>query len=207
MEVFSGSLRKVAAIMIVVVMVGVRVEGEDPDLLTDFDLSSGATIDGNFFTFKGFNGVGSNSTASGSFKITRATQQEFPGLMGLGVSYAFFEIGANSVVPPHYHPRASELHMILEGSLTVAFVDTTNKLFNKTLFAGDTFVFPKGMVHYQINLDMYKPVLAISAFGSASPGTVLLPSTLFGSGIADLVLQKSFMISPETLSMLKAPFL
>ncbi|GLJ27095.1 hypothetical protein SUGI_0531340 [Cryptomeria japonica] len=121
MEVFSGSLRKVAAIMIVVVMVGVRVEGEDPDLLTDFDLSSGATIDGNFFTFKGFNGVGSNSTASGSFKITRATQQEFPGLMGLG--------------------------------------------------------------------------------------TVLLPSTLFGSGIADLVLQKSFMISPETLSMLKAPFL
>ncbi|KAJ6927664.1 germin-like protein 9-3 [Populus alba x Populus x berolinensis] len=38
-------------------------------------------------------------------------------------------------------------------SLQVGFVDTTNKLFTQTLQAGDMFIVPKGLVHFQYNAD------------------------------------------------------
>ncbi|KAJ7001730.1 germin-like protein 9-3 [Populus alba x Populus x berolinensis] len=63
------------------------------------------------------------------------------------------------------------------------FVDTTNKLFTKTLQAGDMFIVPKGLVHFQYNAGAQNPALAISAFGSASAGTVSLPTTLFTTSI------------------------
>ena len=52
---------------------------------------------------------------------------------------------------------------LLDGALEVGFVDTTNKLFTQTLQAGDMFVFPKGLVHYQINCDVKNSSIAISA--------------------------------------------
>lgn len=51
-------------------------------------------------------------------------------------------------------------------------MDTTNKLFTRSLQAGDMFVFPKGLVHFQYNIDANNPALAVSAFGSANAGTV-----------------------------------
>ncbi|KAH9304233.1 hypothetical protein KI387_008637, partial [Taxus chinensis] len=174
----------------------VHVEGADPDLVTDFDAVAGDKLDGNSFTFTGFRGVigglgypftsHSNSNSStGVFKVSKASVVEFPGLSGLGVSYALLQFGPDSVNPPHQHPRASEILLVIQGSLTVGFVDTTNTLFNNTLHSGDMFVFPKGMVHFQINFHKSKSALAIGAFGGANPGTVSLPSTLFGSGIPD----------------------
>ncbi|KAH9330610.1 hypothetical protein KI387_002718 [Taxus chinensis] len=124
----------------------------------------------------------------------------------MGMAYVSFEMGANSVVPLHYHPRGSELHLVLQGSVTVGIVDSTNKLFIQTLQAADMFVFPKGMVYFQINEDTYKPALAMSALSSSNPGIVMLPPTLFHSGIDDLVLQNSFKITPQSLAQLKAPF-
>ncbi|XP_075633891.1 germin-like protein 9-3 [Castanea sativa] len=77
-------------------------------------------------------------------------------------------------------------------TLQVGFVDTTNKLFTQTLKAGDIFVFPKGLVHFQYNSDTQIPALAVSSFGSANAGTVSLPNTLFTTGIDDNILAKSF---------------
>ncbi|KAK4482713.1 hypothetical protein RD792_009880 [Penstemon davidsonii] len=109
-----------------------------------------------------------------------------------------------SINPLHIHPRASELLFVLEGSLEVGFVDTTGKLFTRTLQLGDMFVFPKGLVHYQYNADLKQPATAVSAFGSASAGTVSLPTTLFATNVDDIVLAESFKTDVGTIQKLKA---
>ncbi|ONK71297.1 uncharacterized protein A4U43_C04F7020 [Asparagus officinalis] len=72
--------------------------------------------------------------------------------------------------------------------LDVGFVDTANNLYTQTLEPGDMFVFPKGLVHFQ-NCKGKEPAIAMSAFGSASAGTVSIPKTVFGSGIDDEIME------------------
>ncbi|CAK9158654.1 unnamed protein product [Ilex paraguariensis] len=101
-------------------------------------------------------------------------------------------------------PRSAEQLFVIDGSLQVGVVDTTNKLYTQTLQTGDMFVFPKGLVHFQYNADAQKPALAVSAFGSANAGTVSIPSSLFTNGIDDNVLAKSFKTEVATIQTLKA---
>ncbi|XP_039055752.1 germin-like protein 9-3 [Hibiscus syriacus] len=127
-------------------------------------------------------------------------------LNGQSVSYAVLQYPAGSVNPPHTHPRASELLFLTYGILEVGFVDTTNKLFTLRLEAGDMFVFPKGLVHYQFNCADNDSAMAISAFGSAAAGTVSVPSTVFGTNIDDDILAKSFKTDVYTIQKLKEGF-
>ncbi|KAJ7981112.1 germin-like protein 9-3 [Quillaja saponaria] len=176
----------------------------DPDILSDFIVPANVTtVDGTFFTFTGLRFL-VGAPVSPVFKVSKVSTAEFPALNGQSVSYAVLQFPAGTTNPPHTHPRASELLFLLQGSLQVGFVDTTNKLFTQTLQAGDIFVFPKGLVHFQYNADAQKPALAISAFGSASAGTVSLPNTLFATGIDDNVLAKSFKTDVATIKALKA---
>ncbi|XP_068661083.1 germin-like protein 9-3 [Aristolochia californica] len=176
----------------------------DPDLTSDFLLPANVTVvDENFFTFTGFR-VLNDAEPPKAFAVTKASKAEFPALNGQSVSYAALAFPAGSVNPPHTHPRSAELLFLVYGSLDVGFVDTTGKLYAQSLQAGDMFVFPKGLVHYQLNGDAKNPALALSAFGSASAGTVSVPSTLFGSGIDDNVLAKSFKTDVATIQKLEA---
>ncbi|XVF19693.1 hypothetical protein REPUB_Repub11eG0132600 [Reevesia pubescens] len=127
-----------------------------------------------------------------NFTVLKASMVEFPALNGQSVSYAVLQYPAGSLNPPHTHPRSAELLFPVDGNLEVGFVDTTNKLFTQSLQAGDMFIFPKGLVHYQYNADLKNPAIAISAFGSANAGTVSLPKTLFATNIDDTILAKSF---------------
>ncbi|CAI0419793.1 unnamed protein product [Linum tenue] len=65
------------------------------------------------------------------------------------------------------------------------------------------FVFPKGLVHFQYNAGT-SYAIALSAFGSASAGTVSLPGTLFATGIDNAVLAKSFKTDVGVIQKLKA---
>ena len=73
----------------------------------------------------------------------------------------------------------------------------------KTLHAVDTFVFPKGLVHYQYNPDPQTSAMAIAAFGSSNPGSVSVPKALFDTDIDDIVLAKSFKTDVATIQALK----
>ncbi|VAI00480.1 unnamed protein product [Triticum turgidum subsp. durum] len=101
------------------------------------------------------------------------------------------------------HPRAAELLLVLHGALSVGFVDTAGKLYTQDLAVGDMFIFPKGLVHYQSNPGQ-SPAVALSAFGSAAAGTVSVPVTVFGTGVDDAVLAKSFKTDMPTVQKLKA---
>ncbi|KAK1588748.1 hypothetical protein Q3G72_026640 [Acer saccharum] len=177
----------------------------DPDITSDFVIPSNVTtpVDGNFFTFTGFRAL-VGAPLPPDFKVTKASMAEFAALNGQSVSLAVLEFPAGTTNPPHTHPRSAELLFLIQGSLQVGFVDTTNKLFSQTLQAGDMFVFPKGLVHFQYNADAQKPAIAVSAFGSASAGTVSLPTTLFTTSIDDTILAKAFKTDVATIQALKA---
>ncbi|KAK4856279.1 hypothetical protein QYF36_015947 [Acer negundo] len=109
----------------------------DPDITFDFVVPSHVTapVDGNFFTFTAIRAfVGAQPTPN--FKVTKASMAEFPALNGQSVSLAVLQFPAGTTNPPHTHPRSAELLFIVQGSLQVGFVDTTNKLFSQTLQAG-----------------------------------------------------------------------
>uniref|UniRef100_A0A7N2KLY6 Germin-like protein n=1 Tax=Quercus lobata TaxID=97700 RepID=A0A7N2KLY6_QUELO len=147
----------------------------DPDVLTDFIVPPNVTdVNGDFFTFTGMRARLDGFPTV--FKVTKASMVEFPALNGQSVSYAVLEFLAGTTNLPH----------------------------TQTLQAGDVFVFPKGLVHFQYNDDVKSPVITISTFGSANAGTVSLPNTLFTTGIDDNVLAKSFKTDIATIKALKA---
>ncbi|KAL6640063.1 hypothetical protein ACP70R_022373 [Stipagrostis hirtigluma subsp. patula] len=178
----------------------------DPDILADFipplGLGGAPNITGEYFTFKGFRTV-LTAPAPQNLTVTKATMEEFPVLKGQGVSYALISYPPGSVNPPHTHPRASRLLLVIEGVLSVGFIDTANKLYAQDLVAGDMFIIPKGMVQWQYNAGTAL-AKTLSAFGSAAPGMVSMPVTLFGTGIDDAVLAKSFKTDVPTVQKLKA---
>ncbi|KAK8360074.1 hypothetical protein E1A91_A04G136200v1 [Gossypium mustelinum] len=185
------------------VIVQIALAG-DPDILSDFLAPNQNNVDGSFFTYTGMRVLVNQSTFPANFTILKASMVEFPALNGQSVSYAVLQYPASSLNPPHTHPRAAELLFLVDGSLEVGFVDTTNKLFTQSLQAGDMFIFPKGLVHYQYNADPNNPAIAISSFGSANAGTVSLPKTLFATNIDDTILAKSFKTDVSTIQALKA---
>ncbi|XBI74258.1 hypothetical protein VPH35_067833 [Triticum aestivum] len=176
----------------------------DPDILTDFILPPGTNaslLNSTFFTYTGL--FAGNSANPAKFTVTKATATEFPALLGQSVSYAALIFGPGTVNPPHVHPRASELLYVVQGPLLVGLIDETKgELYAQTLHTGDMFVFPKGMVHFQFNGGDHV-VRAFSAFGSASPGTISLPTVLFESGIPDAVLEKSLHVDQGTVDALE----
>ncbi|KAL3680119.1 hypothetical protein R1sor_023075 [Riccia sorocarpa] len=111
-----------------------------------------------------------------------------------------------SVNVPHTHPRGTETLFIIEGTLEVGLIDTTQPvpvLFTQTLKKDDIFVFPRGLVHFQINKSK-RTVRAYASFSSTNPGLVSLPRTLFGVNIDIEVLTKSFEVSPYIIKTLSA---
>lgn len=163
------------------------VTASDPDILTDFIVPANTSInaiDGNFFTFT-FTRM--RTVIEGddppNFKVSKASMAESPALNGQSVSTAILQFPAGAINLPHTHPHSAKLLFVVSGNLEVGFIDTTNKLYTQTLQIGDMFVFPKELVHYQYNSKADQPAAAISAFGSASAGTVSVPTTMFATGI------------------------
>ncbi|CAN6197749.1 unnamed protein product [Urochloa humidicola] len=178
----------------------------DPDILTDYVLPQGADpaqINSTFFTYtRLISGLAGNATAN--FTVSKATAAEFPALFGQSVSFAALVYGPGTVNPPHIHPRASELLVVVQGPLLVGLVDAARNgtVYTAALETGDVFVFPKGMVHWQLNGGS-GVARAFSAFGSVSPGTISLPTALFETGIDDAVLAKSFRTDKDTVEEIK----
>lgn len=180
----------------------------DPDILKDFLVPLGldpTNITSDFFTYTGFRElVNVNITGKTAAIVTKASMKEFPALEGQSVSVAALIYPPSGINPPHVHPRSAELLILLEGVLEVGFVDSTNKLFVQTLQVPDMFIFPKGLVHFQVNTRSDSPAYAIGMFGSANAGNVSLPTTLFASGISADILAKAFKTDLETITKLIA---
>ncbi|KAL0383760.1 UNVERIFIED_CONTAM: putative germin-like protein 2-3 [Sesamum calycinum] len=139
-----------------------------------------ATVQADDFFFSGLHVAGNTTNPFGA-ALTPVTVTQVPGLNTLGLSIARLDFAPGGFIPPHTHPRATEIVAVLEGSLEVGFV-TTNpgyKHFNKVLEKGDVFVVPLGLVHYQRNVGTGNTV-AIAALNGQNAGIIAVASAVFG---------------------------
>lgn len=158
------------------------------------------------FTFKGLAKPAVVNNTVGSV-VTVGNVEKIPGLNTLGVSLARIDFAPGGLNPPHTHPRATEIIFVLYGALDVGFITTANKLISKNISFGETFVFPRGLVHFQKNNDD-KPAAVISGFNSQLPGTQPIAAALFSASppVPDNVLSKAFQISTKEVEKIKSKF-
>ncbi|XP_026453588.1 putative germin-like protein 2-3 [Papaver somniferum] len=151
------------------------------------------------FYLAGFNKVGIVKSAQGSL-VTPANVAQIPGLNTLGISLVRIDYAPRGINPPHTHPRATEVLVVLEGSLNVGFV-------TKVLHKGDVFVFHIGLVHFQFNAGHIRAV-AIAALSSQNPGVIIIANALFESkpSIDDDVLAKAFQVDKKVVNFIQSKF-
>ncbi|KAK2636358.1 hypothetical protein Ddye_031150 [Dipteronia dyeriana] len=137
--------------------------------------------------------------------VTLTNTANLPGLNTMGLTLARIDIAGNGIVPPHSHPRASEVTICLDGTLLVGFVDTSGRLFTQQLRPGESFVFPNGLIHFLFNLDSFKPALALSGLNSQNPGAQIASLATFTSkpSIIDEILKKAFQINGQDVSKIR----
>ncbi|EAZ32000.1 germin-like protein 4-1 precursor [Oryza sativa Japonica Group] len=203
-----------------------RALASDPSQLQDFcvaDKLSAVFVNGfvcknpkqvtanDFFLPKALGVPGNTVNAQGS-AVTPVTVNELPGLNTLGISFARIDFAPNGQNPPHTHPRATEILTVLQGTLLVGFVTSNqpgggNLQFTKLLGPGDVFVFPQGLIHFQLNNGAV-PAVAIAALSSQNPGVITIANAVFGSTppILDDVLAKAFMIDKDQVDWIQAKF-
>lgn len=139
------------------------------------------------------------------FSVIATTNQNLPGHRTQGLTMARVDIAADGLVPPHFHPRASEVTTCLKGDILVGFVDTSNTMYTQRLRPGESFVFPKGLIHFLYNVDQKSPALAISGLSSENPGTQVVPIATFTSKppLPDKVLEKAFKIDGQEVARIR----
>ncbi|KAJ7519078.1 hypothetical protein O6H91_20G021900 [Diphasiastrum complanatum] len=132
----------------------------DEDPIQDF---YPAQVQASDFASDSLKKAGNTSNALG-VAVTPANVLTFRGLNTQGVSAARIDFAPHGLNPPHVHPRAPEILFLAKGTLLVGFVTSTpdNKLFAQTIKAGELFIFPRGLVHFQLNVG-YGAAVAFSA--------------------------------------------
>ncbi|KAF7047352.1 hypothetical protein CFC21_056292 [Triticum aestivum] len=119
-----------------------------------------------------------------------------------------FALGGTN--PPHIHPRATEIGIVMKGELLVGILgslDSGNKLYSRVVHAGETFLIPRGLMHFQFNVGKTEASMVVS-FNSQNPGIVFVALTLFGSNppIPTPVLTKALRVEAGVVELLKSKF-
>ncbi|KAK7857378.1 germin-like protein subfamily T member 1 [Quercus suber] len=192
----------------------------DPDSLQDFcvaDLNASISINGfpcipaskvnasDFFFDLSKEGVTNTSNLNSS--VTPANVLAFPAVNTLGISMNRVDLGPGGLNPPHSHPRATEMGLVVEGSILVGFVTTSNVYYSKVLTTGEVFVIPRGLVHFQKNVGNGKGIV-FTSFNSHMPGVVISSTTLFGSQppMPNEVLTQAFQVDDAVVNSIKSKF-
>lgn len=188
----------------------------EPTLAQDFcvaDLSSKVTpsgypckspsyVNSDSFFYTGLEKAGNVSNNIGA-AVTPAFTTQFPAVNGLGVSIARLDLGPGGVIPLHIHPAGSEILLVVEGVINAGFISSSNTVYSKTLNVGDIMVFPRGLLHYQINVGKYQAI-AFASFSSPLPGLQIVPLSLFASNLPSAVIEKTTFLSDSEVKRLKA---
>ena len=222
------SFKTIAAGVVIVVLLlqqaPVLIRATDADPLQDFcvaDLDSKVTVNGHackpasaagdefLFSSKIATGGDVNANPNGS-NVTELDVAEWPGVNTLGVSMNRVDFAPGGTNPPHVHPRAAEVGIVLRGELLVGIIgtlDTGNRYYSKVVRAGETFVIPRGLMHFQFNVGKTEATMVVS-FNSQNPGIVFVPLTLFGSNppIPTPVLVKALRVDAGVVELLKSKF-
>ncbi|KAH7837477.1 hypothetical protein Vadar_014321 [Vaccinium darrowii] len=179
-----------------------------PVIVNGFVCKDPKLVEANDFFFTGLQIPGNTSNAFGS-SLTPVTVSQLPGVNTLGIALGRFDYAPGGVIPPHTHPRATEIFTVIEGTIEAGFVTSNpaNQLFKKVLQKGDVFVFPQGLVHFHRNVGQGHAA-ALVGFNSQNPGLIIIPPNVFGSEplIPTEVLTKSFQVSNSVVAEIESKF-
>ncbi|GJS98196.1 putative germin-like protein 2-1 [Tanacetum coccineum] len=160
------------------------------------------------FLFRGLDKMGDTNNAVRSV-VTAVNVNQLPGLNTFGISMVRIDYAPGGQNAPHTHPRATEILVVIEGSLLVGFVtsNTDNKLFTQRLEKGDVFVFPEGLIHFQQNVG-HGFAVAIAGLSSQNPGAITIANAVFGSDpdISDDILAKAFQVDKKVIDEIQSKF-
>ncbi|CAK9183996.1 unnamed protein product [Ilex paraguariensis] len=185
----------------------------DPSPLQDFcvadqNSTDPKVVEANDFFFTGLHLRGNTSNRFG-LRPTPVTVAQVPGLNTLGISIFRVDFAPFGVTPPHTHPRASEVVLVLKGQLEVGFVASNpeNRPITKVIGMGDMLAIPFGLTHFQRNIRNGTAVI-LAVFNSQTPGIILMANSVFGSkpDISNDVLQKAFQVDQNVISQLQNQF-
>ncbi|XP_074276696.1 germin-like protein subfamily 3 member 2 [Silene latifolia] len=185
------------------------ITASDPDPVQDFCVGPGpgckthVTVED--FVFSGIKLPGNFSHTETGFSSIPVNVNSFPGLNTLGMSMVRADFDVGGVNVPHYHPRATEMGYVLEGTFYAGIVDTQGNLFAKIIKKGEVMVFPRGMLHFQMNIGD-SPGTILGSLDSQNPGVMKIPSSIFGTDIKEELLQKAFHMSSKEIRSIKKRF-
>ena len=82
-----------------------------------------------------------------------------------------------------------------------------NRLITKTVYPGDVFVFPIGLIHFQFNIGNTNAV-AFAGLSSQNPGAITIANAVFGSRppINPDVLTKAFQVDKNVVNYFQKQF-
>ncbi|XP_058745440.1 auxin-binding protein ABP19b-like [Vicia villosa] len=173
-----------------------------PKTPSGYPCKSETIVTANDFVSSGF--VAGSIKSPFNIGFTPVNVKNLPGLNGLGISVARIDYAINGSVPMHIHPDATELAIIVEGVVDVGFITPTN-VYQKTLKAGDVFVFPIGLLHFSVNSGPGKAIV-FSAFSSDNPSLQILDVLIFGNRLANETIEKTTLLEKAQIMKLKAQF-
>ncbi|XP_043720165.1 germin-like protein subfamily 3 member 2 [Telopea speciosissima] len=163
--------------------------------------ASEATADD--FIFSGIKSAGDFKESG--FSTLSINPTAFPGLNTLGMSFVRADLDVGGINVPHFHPRATEVALVLEGKVYSGFVDSANRIYAKVIEKGEVIVFPKGLLHFQMNVGD-SPATIYGSFNSQNPGLQRIPAAVFGSGIKEELLKKAFGLSGKQIDEMRRKF-
>lgn len=181
------------------------LKASKPDI-NGFPCKAASEVTSDDFFFDGLSNEGNTTNVFGS-SVSAGNVLAFPGLNTLGISMNRVDFAPGGINPPHSHPRSTESGVVIKGKLLVGFVTTENVFYSKVITAGQMFVIPQGLVHFQLNVGDGK-ALAFTAFNSQLPGSVVVPANLFASkpSIPDEVLTKGFQVDEDVIHDIRSKF-
>ncbi|XP_031099716.1 putative germin-like protein 2-1 [Ipomoea triloba] len=161
------------------------------------------------FFFSGLH-LRANTTNSFGAGATPVTAAQIPALNTLGISMGRVDFAPQGLSPPHIHPRATEILIVLDGRIEAGFITSNpeNRLVTKVLEKGDVFVFPEGLIHFQRNIGNGNAV-AVAYFSNQNIGGIIfVANDVFGSNpaIPADVLAKAFQVDQNIISKIASKF-
>ncbi|KAF2308504.1 hypothetical protein GH714_010102 [Hevea brasiliensis] len=111
---------------------------------------------------------------------------------------------SNFLVALAFLALASSFAIAYDPSPLQDFCVATDDASSGVLKAGDVFVFPFGLIHFQLNVGK-NPAVAIAALNSQNPGVVTTANTVFGASpsINPDVLTRAFHLDKDLVTKLQ----
>jgi len=131
------------------------------------------------FVFDFIHPVSGVSNGAGGHTVA-ATSKNFPALIGHDIAMTVGFIEPCGFNLPHIHPRATEINFIVSGEFQAGFFsENGGKFIGHLLKPGMATVFPKGVIHFEVNMQCERAVF-VAAFNNQDPGVTTIASSFFG---------------------------